>query len=398
MNSKKVFVKGLHGCGMRKTNMQKYRDFLNANGHIVVDNPEQSDVILLWTCAFRNDYRENSFSEIQRYLDEFDAELIVAGCLPDIDREKFTEKYKGKFINWRDEDKLIEEYFGAPNKKLSEIQRIHGEQYLCDDVVEFKKENPDKDASFIDHFNKIFVAEGCRFECTYCAERLAFPPYRSFPEEELVEACRRLIEETGKKEIILLGDSLGDYGNDIGTTLPSLIRKLKAMDPEIIIALQGLNPAHVIKYYDEFSGFIKNGDIRHMQLPIQSASDRILQLMKRPYSKAEIEKVFALLNETGFTEVDSHMIIGFPGETDEDYEETMEFILRRRPKYMLVSGFMETPEMDASMLSNKVERDTKLRRLRDAEKRLKAAGILCNTDDSELSADRFRTLNMVQGV
>ncbi len=391
----KVFIKGLNGCGMRKINLQKYYNFLMANGHQVVNSPKDSDAILLWTCAFRRDFRDNSISEIIRYQKEFGAELIVGGCLPDIDREVLTKIFSGKIINWQDDEKKMEEYFGVPNKRLSEIKCDLGEENICCDIARFKKENPDKDISFVDQFVKLFCAEGCRFECSYCAERLAFPPYRSFPENEILKECKRLIEKTGQLEIILLGDSIGDYGCDIGTNFPNLIRRLKTMYPDLKIAIQGLNPAHFIKFYDDMRNFLLNDDIRHMQIPIQSASESILKLMQRPYARADIDKIFGFLNEIDFTELDTHLIIGFPGETEYDYEETIQFILKHRPKYVLCSGFMESRAMIAYKLPNKVDIKIKQQRLEDAEKRIKSAGIICNTDDSDLSLERFRRLNLI---
>lgn len=390
----KVCLKGLNSCGMRKTNVQRYRDYLLKNGHEIASHPKDSDIVLLWTCAFRGDFRDNSISEIKRYLKEYDAELIVCGCLPDIDKEMLKENFSGRFINWRDDEKKMEQYFGAPNIRLSEIQTPLSENSLCDDVEKFRQENSDKDASFVDQFNKLFVIEGCRFECSYCSERLAFPPCRSFPEDELVEACRVMTEKTSKLEVMLLGDSIGDYGHDIGSSLPNLIRKLKTINPDLKIALQGLNPASFIKYYDEMEGFLHDGDIRHLQLPIQSASDRILKLMNRPYRRADIDRVLNLLNKVDFSEFDTHLIIGFPGETEEDFEETIKFVLHHKPKYVLVNRYMESPVMPSSKLPDKVNDDTKNKRLRSAESRIKSAGILCNTDYSELSAERCRRLNL----
>jgi tRNA A37 methylthiotransferase MiaB len=109
----KVFIKGLNSCGMRKINVRKYHDFLVNNDHEVVDDPKDSDIILIWTCAFRRDFRDNSLSEIQRYQKDFDSEVIVAGCLPDIDRKILDQCFHGQVINWREEEKKMEKYFGA---------------------------------------------------------------------------------------------------------------------------------------------------------------------------------------------------------------------------------------------------------------------------------------------
>ena len=392
----KIFVKGLNSCGMRRTNVQRYIDYLSANGHEIVAHPNQSDITLLWTCAFRGDFRDNSLAEIRRYLNEFDTELIVAGCLPDIDRQRLLEEFPGRVLDWRDEEAKMERFFGANGKRFNEIPLVLGEAPLCDDVDAFKKENPGKEASFVDQFIKLFVAEGCRFTCTYCAEILAFPPYRSFPEEVLIETCRELVERTGRYRVMLLGDSIGDYGCDTGSSLPALIRRLQEVDARLRFGLQGFNPAHFVKHGDDMAAFLRSGTFCHLQLPIQSASERILAAINRPYCRADIDRVFALLQEMAFTAIDTHLIIGFPGETDEDFEESLAFVLQYRPHYVLVSQYMETPAMPSSHLPDKVSAETKKRRLERAAECIKGAGILCNTDDSELSLRRCQTLNRIE--
>ena len=92
------------------------------------------------------------------------------------------------------------------------------------------------------------------------------------------------------------------------------------------VVLNNLNPADFIRYYDEMVEFLEKGDIRHLNLPIQSASEKILRLMNRQYTKDDIDRIFTLLNNIGFTEFDTHVIIGFPGETDQDFEDTMKLI------------------------------------------------------------------------
>lgn len=393
----KVAIKGLIPCGIRKVDLQQYRDFFESNGHEVVEDPAESDVILLWTCAFRGDFRDNSIAEIKRHQREFRAELIVAGCLPDIDGELLRQHFRGRVIAWREDEQKLEEYFGGGGATFRQIRRAVAEDKVCDDAAVFRALNPDKDAWFGDQFVKLFVAEGCRFQCTYCAERLAFPPYRSVPEDALVEACRRVVEKTGQHDVMLLADSLGDYGHDIGSSLPRLIRKLRGADPALQIALHGLNPADFVRHYADMVEFIRKGDIRHLQLPIQSASDRILRLMRRPYRRTHLEKIFGFLKEVGFKEFETHILVAFPGEREEDHEATVDFVLRFRPRYVLASGFMETPAMPAAKLPDKVDGDTRRRRLTDVETRLRAAGIICNTDESALSVDRFHRLNLVAG-
>ncbi|MFQ5828084.1 MAG: radical SAM protein [Candidatus Methylomirabilia bacterium] len=389
----KVFVHGLNSCGMRNTRMQAYRDYLEANGHELVDYPVEADILLLWTCAFRSDMKANSLAEIKRFEREYKAEVIVAGCLPDIDIEALRGRFRGRVVNWRDDEKKMKQVFGTPKVRLADIPLVLHKDQLYDDEATFRREHPEADVPYIGRYIQLYISDGCPFKCTYCSERLAFPPYHSHPEEQLIHTCRAAVEQTGKNAVVLLGDSIGDYGRDIGTSLPNLIRRLQQAIPDIRIAMQGVNPCHFLKFYDDMVEFLRSGLIVHLQIPFQSASDRILKLMNRPYDRAALDKVFGTINELGFREFDTHIIVGFPGETEDDFQRSLEFALDHHPKYVLLNGFMEAPEMPAARLPAKVDLETTLRRLLRAEARLKAAGILCNCDYGEFSRERFRRMN-----
>lgn len=391
----RVFIKGLNSCAMRKAELAQYKLFLEANGHKVVAKPEDSDIIILWTCGFRSDVRDNSVDEIKRYQKEYKAELIVAGCLPDIDPQLLGRVFQGRVIKWRQDALRMEEIFAHPNAHFEHIPATLIEGALCADAANYRVENPDKAASFHDQFIKLLISEGCNYKCSYCSERLAFPPYRSISADNLVASLRKILKETDCRRLVLLADSVGDYGSDIGTTLPELMKRLYKVEPALKIALNNLNPDAFIRYYDEITEFIEDGRIEHFNLPIQSASDRILQLMNRPYSRKDIEKIFGMLKHIGFKEFDTHLIVGFPGETENDFRQTVDFVLGYRPKYVLVSGFMESPIMDACHLSGKVDEDIKRKRLEIAQKLINAQGIICNTEHGELSIDRCRRLNKV---
>ena len=387
----KVFLKGLNSCAMRKQKLKQYADFVEANGHSTVSDPDSADKVILWTCGFRKDLRENSLAEINRYHACYPGKLIVAGCLPDISPESMGDSEE-VIVPWKQDNTILEKIFGNAFP-LEQVSNVFGEENVCDDTAAFRKANLGKDVTFHDQFVKLVVSEGCNYECTYCSERLAFPPYRSFPEEELVGKCRQLVEKTGCYDVILLSDSLGEYGCDMGGSLALLMGKLFSIDRRVKIALNNLNPAGFIKFQTDILDFIKAGRIRHLNLPIQSASGKILKLMKRPYTLEDIDRVFGMLNDIQFAEFDTHVIIGFPGETEADFTETIQFLLRHRPKYVLASGCMVSGKMPAALLPNKIDDTTKKRRLNAFDKHMLDAGIICNTDDSELGLERLRRLN-----
>ena len=148
----KVFIKGLNTCEMRKQNVSRYKEYLKANGHELVFSPEESERIIIWTCAFREDVRDNSLSEVQRYQKEYNSEVIVAGCLPDIDPDLLGSSFNGRLINWRDEEQKIEEIWEPDNLKFNQISPVFIEEKKCDDVEQYKIKNPGKQATFYDQF------------------------------------------------------------------------------------------------------------------------------------------------------------------------------------------------------------------------------------------------------
>jgi threonylcarbamoyladenosine tRNA methylthiotransferase CDKAL1 len=377
----KIYLKGLNSCLMRRQNISQYRDFLRLCGHEVVTSVKNSDVILLWTCAFRADVCNNSLMRIKHYQKRYAGKrLVIAGCLPDIDAKALSSAFKGDVVNWRDDAVKMAEIFGPAPQNLADFSTIYIQPKLCEDSAEFRCKNPGKDATFPDQFIKLVVAQGCNHSCSYCSEHLVFPPYHSFPLEQLVEHCRDMVCDTGQTDIMLLADSVGEYGKDIGSSLPKLIRALREIDPKIRIALNNLNLTDFIAHYDDMREFIRLGFFRHLNLPIQSASARILKLMNREYSLCDMHKVFSLLNEMGFTDFDTHIIVGFPTETDSDFQATLDFVLKYRPRYVLLNRYFEVPTLPAASLPEKVSFDKVTQRICEAEQRFTKTGILYNSD------------------
>lgn len=396
----RIFLKGLNTCAQRNQKVLHYRTFLLANGHELVDDPSSCETAILWTCAFRTDVHDNSISQVNHYEQEYSANLIVAGCLPDIAptslEKHFGEKFKGEVVPWRDDVEMMEKKFRIPGGPgLNDIEAILTKEPLCEDAAVYRKENPNKDVTFYDQFIQLVVAEGCPFKCTYCSERLAFPEFHSFSENALVQACKEMVEKTQKYDVILVADCVGEYGRDSDTNLPKLVRKLLAIDPRIRVALNNFHPQNFITHFDDLIALVKEGRIRHLNLPIQSASDRILKLMNRQYTRAEAEKIYSTLQKEGFKEFDTHILVGFPGETEEDVDLTLDFIIRYKPKHVLLSRYLECDDAPSVSLKNKVDWDISTERAKRMEEAILNAGILCNSDVGEMMKTRFEKLNSV---
>jgi threonylcarbamoyladenosine tRNA methylthiotransferase MtaB len=379
----KVYVRGLNACVQRKSDIARYKRFLVANGHGLAATPLESDAILLWTCAFRRDFRDNSLKKIKEFR-ELGPELIVCGCLPSIDPEGLSANYSGKSFPWREEKTWFPRFFGANGGGDLESHRVFSERNITQDLMTCRKANPDHKVFFCDQFVKLFVSEGCRCECSYCAERLAFPAYRSFPQDLLVAECRHIVASTGAQKVMLWADSLGDYGVDCNSSLPMLVENLLAVDDDLVLGLSSLNPQHFLEHFEAMLALVEAGRIFSLELPIQSASDRILRQMQRKYEKGDIERLYASLAALNFTEIETDIILGFPGETEADFEETLDFLLAHRPKYVMISRYLETNGMLSREIGGKVPMEIIWERLARTSAAL-TAGHIAHSYDNNLS-------------
>lgn len=383
-----VYVRGLNACLQRKADLHRYKRYLADNGHVVVATEKDADAVLLWTCAFRQDQHDNSL----RVIDEYNvgqAKLIVCGCLPSINPQALANRHNGETFPWKEQDEGLARLFGQRKGVISDYDMPFMERCLPTDLETFRKKNPTVKVGYTDQFLKMYVSEGCDFKCSYCAERLAFPAYSSIPVETLVERCRDMIAQTGQKRLVLWADSLGDYGHDRGESLARLVDGLLALDPAVEVGLENIHPRHFLDQYDSLMELVRARRIFLVNMPIQSANDRVLKLMNRVYARRELEKLFAGLSDAGFANCETDIILGFPTETEEECQDTIDFVIRNRVRYTKVSGYLETPGMASVSIRPKVELGEIRRRVVEASRQISAAGLLCNFDNNDTCKERF---------
>ena len=384
----KVYVKGLNTCTTRRQSVAQYVEYMRRNGHELVATPEEAEKTLVWTCAFRRDVRDRSLAEIAK-LKERGCNVVVGGCLPDIDPETLAAHHDGDILRWKDDVVGLPELFGGETVSLNDLREAYGEDFVCEDIESYKNEHPEANVQFYDSFNKLVISEGCPLKCSYCSERLMFPPFKSFAIEDLVEEVEERAKRTGIYKFALLADSLGDYGRDVGLTFIDLLRRLREVDSRIQFVLFNLNPYHILEYFDEFDELMEEGYFFHINMPMQSASNKVLELMKRPYTVEGLERIFALFDKYGFDNFDTHIIVGFPGEEEEDFLMTKEFILKHKPNHVLLSGCMLNSNIPADSLPDKVDREVIIDRIQQGEMAFKDIGLFCNSDGGALMKDRF---------
>lgn len=384
----RVFVRGLNACLQRKADVSRYKQFILANGHKLVSNPKESDLILLWTCAYRQDLHDHSLRTIDSYKN-IGPRLIVCGCLPSINKEALYKHFDGYCFEWKNQDDHMTSIFGTAAGSLENFDRAFIERCIPSELESYRNSHPNYKVTYSDQFLKMYPSEGCKKECTYCAERLAFPNYKSIPIEKLVAECKSLMEQTGQWRVVLWADSLGDYGHDTSQSMPQLVDSLLSLDDRVQVGLENIHPQHCLQYLNYIIRLIKEKRLFLLKTPIQSSVDRILHLMKRDYTNSDLVHIFDAVTSTGFDNFETDIIAGFPTETDEEFRETIAFVINYSLKYALVSGYLETPGMESAKIVPKVLPSEIKQRLAYAQQALTSAGIRCNYDNNEASKERF---------
>lgn len=196
----------------------------------------------------------------------------------------------------------------------------------------------------------ISINTGCLNACTYCKTKHARGNLASYPIDELVERAKQSFQE-GVCEIWLTSEDTGAYGRDIGTDLPTLLWKLVEVIPEGAMLRLGMtNPPYILEHLEEMAKILNHPRVyAFLHIPVQSASDSVLMDMKREYCVADFKRVVDFLKEKvpGIT-IATDIICGFPGETDQDFQETVKLVEEYKFPSLFINQFYPRPGTPAA--------------------------------------------------
>ncbi|VCX36276.1 unnamed protein product [Gulo gulo] len=212
----------------------------------------------------------------------------------------------------------------------------------------------------------ISINTGCLNACTYCKTKHARGNLASYPIEELVERAKQSFQE-GVCEIWLTSEDTGAYGRDIGTNLPALLWKLVEVIPEGAMLRLGMtNPPYILEHLEEMAKILNHPRVyAFLHIPVQSASDAVLMEMKREYCVADFKRVVDFLKEKvpGIT-LATDIICGFPGETDQDFQETVKLVEEYKFPSLFINQFYPRPGTPAAKMAQ-VPAQVKKQRTKD---------------------------------
>ena len=330
------------GCDKNLVDSEVMLGLLDAKGYQIVDDETQADIIVINTCCFVHDAKEESIQTILE-MAEYKTEgrlkaLIVTGCLAQRYRQEIIDEIPevDAVLGTTAYDKIVE----AVEEALAGAGHVELENVNALPLVDTKRL-----VTTGGHYAYMKIAEGCDKHCTYCIIPKLRGNYRSVPMERLIQEAKDLAEQ-GVKELILVAQETTLYGKDIygEKSLHKLLRELCKVDGICWIRILYCYPEEID---DNLIQVMKEEKklCHYLDLPIQHANDEILKRMGRRTSKAQLEEIIGKLKrEIPDITLRTTLITGFPGETEEQHEELKAFV--DEMEFDRLGVFTYSPEED----------------------------------------------------
>lgn len=303
----------------------------------VVDSVDLADVIVLNICTVKGD--DSALSQIKSVSEKYPYKaIIVGGCIP-IHLVKKIRRISPKcgMLNTHNIDKIIEIIEETLNNNPSEIlarERL--------EKVGFERLRRNKVVGIVP------ISNSCLGNCTYCSVKPIKGEFYSFSETKILDDVKSALNE-GCKEIWVTSQDNGCYGKDTDSSLPALLRKIVEIPGDFLVRVGMMNPNQILPYLDELIDVMKHKKIfKFVHIPVQSGSDRILKKMQRHYTFKEFVEIIEKFRlEIPLITISTDVIVGFPTETNDDFEDTLNLIKLTKPDILNVSKYRRRPNTKA---------------------------------------------------
>ena len=304
--NKRVFIE-TYGCRYNFGDTAKLVEILKHKGSTFVDSDKEADAIIINTCTVVGTTERRMLRRLSRYR-EYD--LFVTGCMPAVQREAIFAVC-------------------TPTIILSETIR---EAYRSIGTV------AGKGVAIVQ------TAQGCSGRCTYCLTRFARGPLKSFTDDEILGEILAN-EHAGSSEIQLTAQDMSCWGQDIGKSLPFLLKRIDDLPGEFMIRVGMMNPATMKGILDELvEAYASDHIFKFVHIPVQSGSDDVLDRMGRGYSVTDFKEIItAFRKQYPDITLATDMIVGFPGETQEEFSQSLDLIDRVRPNKVNITRYSRRP-------------------------------------------------------
>jgi MiaB-like tRNA modifying enzyme len=319
-----------YGCSANQNNGEIMAGLLSRNGFIIVNNEKIADICILNSCIVKGPTLQKMLSRISQLRKK---KLIVAGCMPDILSKQILKiAPKAALLGSHHVNEVVKAAKSLIERKQLILISKQPEIHLC------KPKN---------YKNKVIgitqISEGCLGDCSYCIVKLVKGPLNSYPQDEIIKNIQNDLD-SGCKEIWITSQDCASYGLDMPQKkvfLPELLSKILALKGKFQVRLGMSNPNHILPIAKELIELYKNQKIfKFLHIPLQSGSDKVLKTMNRRYSANDFIKIVnAFRKEIPSITISTDIIVGFPTESEQDFEETLKVLEETRPDIINIARY-----------------------------------------------------------
>ncbi|MDE1830069.1 MAG: tRNA (N(6)-L-threonylcarbamoyladenosine(37)-C(2))-methylthiotransferase [Thaumarchaeota archaeon] len=333
----KIWVEA-YGCSASFADSEMITGLVVNGGHTLAQNPSDADLNVIVTCSVKDATANKMVHRIKRLKSK---PLVVAGCLP------------------KAETATVEKF--SPKASLLGPNSIGKTLEIIDLALKGQRrvETTDSDVSKVGlpkvRLNPavgiVEIASGCMSECTFCQTKLSKGQLQSFRIGDIVRQIRQEIDD-GCCEVWLTSTDNGCYGFDIGTDLPSLVNAVSEIESDFMIRVGMMNPMYMSRIRDGLLNSFENPRVfKFLHIPVQSGSDKVLKDMKRGHTATVFRKASEAFRKKfeKFT-VSTDIIVGFPTESKDDFEQTLDLIRETRPDIINLSRYSARPGTKAATM------------------------------------------------
>ena len=387
--AKSVSIAFALGCPRVQVDTAKFFEYFAANGWSIADRVEEADMVVVTACGFSAHYEEYSMQllEAADRRRKPGSKLVVVGCLAGIDKARLDNAFDAALVAPKDATRLdeiidaavgfkdvddplvIEPYVERASSCFSYEERRGRETAARASVHRLRRASGiksvhrrgDADASgdqsrVAKSVCSIRVAQGCMGTCTYCAIRFAAGPLQSKPLDEVLAEFDSGLSQ-GCTEFRLIAGDLGCYGQDIGTNVAVLLERMMQRSAAFRLTLQDFDLRWFVMYQASLIELLSSNHSRvgSVLVPLQSGSERILALMRRGHTASDAKEALCALRAASPDMVlDTHVLVGFPGETRRDFDDTLRFLKAVRFDHVTGYDYEDRPGTEASQMPDKV--------------------------------------------
>jgi len=334
----KIWIES-YGCSASFADSEMISGLIVNGGHVLASSAKDSDLNLIVTCSVKDATANRMVNRIKKLRSK---PLVIAGCLSKAE-PKTVERLSSSASLMGPNS--IGKTLQIINATLSGRRQVElADTDLTKTGLPKVRLNP--------AVGIVEIASGCMSECTFCQTKLAKGDLKSYRIGDIVRQVRAEVDD-GCKEIWLTSTDNGCYGLDIGTTLPDLVNKVAEIPEEFMVRVGMMNPMYMPKIRDGLlKSFESNRVYKFLHVPVQAGSDQVLHDMKRGHTAGtfrDLVKKFRV--RFGKFTISTDIIVGFPTETQKDFEKTISLLEETRPDVVNLSRYSQRPGTKAAQMT-----------------------------------------------